>query len=280
MKHIVNVSGGEASAVALFRVVEKFGRDNVVASFADTYAEDAGTYDFLAQVERAAGVPIVRLSNGQSTWQLFESRGMWTFPGTGGCVASHYLKKLALQRHSEAIATPETCVIYVGFDASEQDRIERLNERGKPWRYDYPLTWSPKLLRCDVRDDIARRGLKPSDLYDQGFPHSNCSGACVLAGIGQWRALLDKYPERYAAAEAHEKRMMEAMEAAGRTVQTILRDRRGGVTRSLSLRQLREEHDSGKRLPDSRWGESACSCVGDLFAEYRPEDLRAREVPT
>lgn len=277
MKHIVNVSGGEASAVVLFRVVERYGRDDAIARFADTLAEDDGTYDFLSQVEREAGVPIVRLSSGQSTWQVFEARGMWTSPGTGGCIASHHLKKLALQRHAESIATPETCVIYVGFDDTEQDRIDRLNERGKPWRYDYPLTWTPKMFRCDVHDEIVRRGLTSSDLYEQGFPHSNCSGACVLAGIGQWRALLDKYPERYAAAEAHEQRMMAAMESSGRTVQTILRDRRGGVTRNLPLSQLRREHESGERPPDTKWGVTSCSCVGGLL----PEDLRdAREVPT
>jgi hypothetical protein len=56
VKHIVNISGGMASAVCLFRVIDRFGRDDTQAVFADTNSEDADLYRFLADVERVPGL--------------------------------------------------------------------------------------------------------------------------------------------------------------------------------------------------------------------------------
>lgn len=53
--------------------------------------------------------------------------------------------------------------------------------------------------------------------------------------------------------------------AAGRKEITILRDRRGGTTKNLSLQQLREEIESGARWPNDDWRSDSCSCMGRLF---------------
>lgn len=40
MKHIVSVSGGVGSYFTLKRVIDKYGKDDVIAVFMDTLAED------------------------------------------------------------------------------------------------------------------------------------------------------------------------------------------------------------------------------------------------
>jgi hypothetical protein len=265
-RHLINISGGAASAVAAFRVVERYGTGGVVARFADVGSEDADVYRFLDDVERAIGIEIVRLHQGVDTWQLFEQRGMW-FALRGGCVASYHLKRLPLKAHAESVGNPSTTTIYVGFDITEQDRIERLRKAGAPWQFDFPLTWPTPMLHCDLIDFLRRRGIRPPSSYERGFSHANCGGACVLAGIGQWQLLLRDNPTLYEKAERHEQLMLNLMRQAGRQETTILREQVNGEQRSLTLERLREETLSGKRR-DLREGMRSCSCASSwLFEE-------------
>lgn len=267
MRHIVNVSGGAGSAVSLFRVIDRYGIENVSARLADTNSEHADLYRFVDDVEREAGLKITRLDNdGLNIWDIFFREMMFTNPQTGGCVAAWHLKKLPLMQHAASIATPETTTIHIGFSVDEDDRMSRLMESGKPWQFDFPLTWEPALMRCDVIRELNRRGIKECEVYEQGYPHANClKWNCVLSGIGQWLGVLRDNPAGYAEAEENEQRFMAELERRGRKVVTILKDRRGGVVRNLSLRQLREEQESGVKRQIPKWRESTCSCVGTLF---------------
>jgi hypothetical protein len=89
-----------------------------------------------------------------------------------------------------------------------------------------------------------------------GFEHNNCGGACVRGGHAQWAHLLGAFPERYAAAEQHEQRMRDMLDADI----AILRDRSGGTTKPLPLTVLRrrvEGREDGFFDPYD-WG--GCGC--------------------
>lgn len=261
-KRIVDVSGGAASAVVLLRVIDRHGTDGLVARFADVGSEAPDVYRFLDDLQCVAGVEIVRLTSSRNTWELFESRGMWT--SNHGCVASFHLKKIPLRKHAESIGSPAESTIYVGFSPDEQDRMSRLQKSGAPWKFEFPLTWPTPLLRCDQIAFLNRRGITPPDMYERGYPHANCGGACVLAGVGQWRGLIADYPDRFAVAEQHEQKMMAMMASTGRKVSTILQYTERGERKNLSLRELRESVEAG-RPPDRAWRATKCSCVGDLW---------------
>jgi hypothetical protein len=267
VKHLVNVSGGNGSGMALLRVIDRYGRENVSARLADTNSEHPDLYRFVDDLERVAGIKIERLNNGgRNIWDVFFAEMMFTNPKTGGCLASWHLKRLPLQGHAAWVGTPETVTIHVGFSIDEDDRIERLKKASDPWQFDFPLTWPKPMLRCDVEDELRRRGIKPCEIYDKGYPHSNClKWNCILSGIGQWIGVLKDNPAGYLDAEEKEQQFMAELERRGRKVQTILRDRRGGVTQNLSLRQLREEVEAGVRHKYPEWRESTCTCIGDLF---------------
>lgn len=86
-----------------------------------------------------------------------------------------------------------------------------------------------------------------------GFEHNNCAGACVKAGQAQWRLLLEKNPELYRSWEDHEQGMRKMLQADI----AILRDRRGGQTRPLTLLELRTRESYDK----DDWG--GCGCFSD-----------------
>ena len=267
MKHLVNVSGGAGSAVALFRVIERYGRENVSARLADTNTEHADLYRFVDDLEKVAGIEIVRLNSGLDIWDVFLRELMYTNPETGGCLAAWHLKRLPLAAHAKSIGTPDSLVIHVGFSIDEQDRIDRLLAHADGWSFDFPLTWEPPMLRCDVMRELDRRGLRECEVYKAGYPHSNCLRLnCIKSGIGQWIGVLRDNPAGYMVSEENEQRFMAAQVALGRKPRTILRDRRGGTTSNLSLRQLREEVEAGHVRKTPEWREeSTCSCLSQLF---------------
>lgn len=260
MKHIVNISGGMASAVCLFRVLERFGRDDVIACFADVRQEHADCYRFIDDVERVSGVQIERLGDGRNCWDVWLCEMMLTNQQSGGCLASYHLKKKVLAKHAASVATPETATIYIGFGPDEEDRQQRIRKASE-WNFNFPLCWPQRMWRCDLADDLRSRGIAPPTMYAEGYPHANCAGACILAGATQWAGLLKDNPKLYAFNEAKEQEFLAELRNRNRKEVTILKDRRGGETRNLSLMQLREELESGIRDHDDSWRASACNCM-------------------
>jgi len=125
-----------------------------------------------------------------------------------------------------------------------------------PWRYQAPMTEKPFMIKKDMIDWLKREGIEQPSLYKHGFQHNNCSGFCVKAGQAHFLHLLKTFPERFA---YHEKKEQELRKYLDADV-SILRDRRGGVARSLTLRELRKRHESGdKQLDFLEWG--GCGCA-------------------
>ena len=90
-----------------------------------------------------------------------------------------------------------------------------------------------------------------------GFEHNNCGGFCVKAGQAQFERLLKMMPERYAYHEAKEQELREYLDKDV----AIMRDRSGGKSRPLTMREFRERLEADPTLFDpSEWG--SCSCVG------------------
>ena len=86
---------------------------------------------------------------------------------------------------------------------------------------------------------------------------SNCGGGCCKAGQAQWRLLLATMPERY---KWHEEREEELRQFLGKDV-SILRDRRGGEVKALTLRAFRERIQGGGQHDRHDWG--GCGCAID-----------------
>ncbi len=254
MLHVVQFSGGIGSWATARRVAEQRGTDDLVLLFADTLAEDEDLYRFNVDVARDVGVPITVVADGRTPQQVGIDRKHIGNTRVANC--SHLLKQDVCRRWLEANADPASATLYVGIDWSETHRLPAIERLWAPWRVEAPMIEPPYIDKADMIAAASARGIAPPRLYEMGFAHNNCGGACVKAGQAQWALLLEKFPERYASWEQHEQRMRADL---GRDV-AILRDRRGGTTKALPLTVLRRRIQ-GDDYDKDDWG--GCGCMVD-----------------
>ena len=259
----VHLSGGGQSAICLARCLEWYGKERVKAVFANTNTEAPDLYDFLEAIEKRFQIEIDYLNNdGKNIWDVFEENRVITiFASNNACKASVELKQKPLRRYMKKFS-PEKTAIALGMSWMEKDRQERCMKR--PGLSDYqlifPLNEKPRLSDCDVQDELKRLGLPVPDAYLKGYPHNNCGGGCVLAGVRQWAGLLKDYPDRF---DFHEKKEKSWREKTGKDY-TILKDSREGKKTPYTLEQFRKDIEEGKEVPgDFRTG-CACMTLFDL----------------
>ena len=230
--HVVQFSGGIGSWAAAQRVAAEHGTDNLVLLFADTRVEDDDLYRFLDDAAAQLGVPVKRVADGRTPFQVFTDQRFLGNSRLAPC--SHFLKVRPCRRWLTEHTDPDDTVLYVGLDASEPLRAPAITRGWAPWRVRYPMTEPPYLSKDDMLAWCARLGVTPPRLYELGFTHNNCGGVCVRAGQRHWIHLLHVFPDRFAAAEAQEQQLRAELGDVA-----ILRERRGGVSRPLPLTELR-----------------------------------------
>ncbi|MCG5239542.1 hypothetical protein MCW82_07140 [Azospirillum doebereinerae] len=283
-KHVVMLSGGIGSWAAGKRVVERHGVQDVTLLFTDVMMEDRDLYRFLIEgactlfgqsppiqvlqwwqsvpefhedaeaFQRALEVlradmaeilpPLTWIADGRDPWQVFIDERF--LGGTRGDPCSKILKRKMADRWLAENMNPANTIVHVGIDWSESHRYTRLRDRRAEtgWRYEAPMCDAPYMWKPDMLRWLKEEGIRPPRLYDLGFTHNNCGGFCVKAGIGHFANLLRTLPERYA---FHETKESEIREVVGWR-QTILRDRVGGTTKPLSLRDLRLRIENGGQI--------------------------------
>lgn len=253
MKHVVMFSGGAGSWAAAKRVAEQRGTGDLTLLFADTLMEDEDLYRFLDEAAANVGGQLVKVAEGRDPWQVFFDRRFLGNTRVDPC--SEELKRNFLRRWLEEHCAPQDTVVYLGFDWTEPHRMARAARHWVPWRMEAPLMHPPHRLKEDL---LAEAGIEPPLLYRLGFPHNNCGGFCIKAGHTHFKHLLRVMPDRYA---YHERREQELRDYLGKDVAT-LRDRAGGVTKPLTLRDLRLRVEAEQAVDADDWG--GCGCfVGD-----------------
>lgn len=196
MKHIVMASGGVASFITLNIVRNRHGADNCIALFADTKIEDPDLYRFLDESTAYCGVSLIVIADGRDPWQVF--RDVRFIGNTRIDPCSRHLKRDLCDTWITDHYSPDQCIVYVGLDAFEEHRYTRHAERKLPYIYKAPMIDLRIALNNQRKEAYCnQRGIKPPQLYVDGFQHNNCGGFCVKAGLAQFKLLYEKYPERY-----------------------------------------------------------------------------------
>lgn len=262
MNHVVNFSGGICSFWAAKRVVDRYGTDKTTLLFADTLIEDEDLYAFNAHSEKVLGLKITRISEGMTPWELFRRQGMIgnnRFP-----ICSVYLKRKPLDEWLRRNHLEFDTTVYVGFDFTEFTRLEDLRAEKNTWRIEAPMCEEPLWDKCRMRDECVKLGFKIPRLYQLGFPHNNCGGRCVRAGITHWVHLLRHLPNRFMEWEEEEQRTIKELTERGISSAwfSILKDRRNGESKPMTLRELRLRVESGERFSALDWG--GCGCGGAI----------------
>lgn len=249
---IAMFSGGVGSWAAAKRAKERF--DTITLLFTDTLIEDPDLYRFLDEAAADVGAPLVKVADGRTPWQVFHDVRMLGNSRIAPC--SRVLKQEPARRWVEENAPGAAIVL--GLDWTEEHRLAPAQRGWAPHLVVAPLTERPYLAKSELLAKLDAAGIARPSLYQEGFLHNNCGGGCVRAGMGQFRHLYRARPETYAEWEAGEAEMRGYLQANV----SILRDRTGGMTRPLTLRELRNRLDAEPSLfTDAEWG--GCGCFVD-----------------
>jgi hypothetical protein len=271
MIYIVNCSGGLTSFEALRRTLAKHGKEQTYAIFADTRIEDEDLYRFLDDQERYFGIPIHRVKDGRTPWEVMIDERCITLQEMAPC--SKHLKRIAIERYISATFTPGTYTRVFGMDWSEMHRVKRLAAALAPQPAWFPLCERPYVDKCHIAASLEQIGIKVPRLYEMGFTHNNCGGGCVKAGQAHWAHLFYTMPERYALWERKEE---EIQARIGKPV-TILRIRRDHESIPISLKAFRERLQAGDTSYDKDdWG--GCGCFAPIAQERMDTLLLAADV--
>lgn len=258
MHYMVSVSGGAGSTVAAHKTVDKHGPENVTLVFADTNCEHPTLYEAILYMKEVAlpQVPFIWLNDGRNIWDVFNQFGYMKQGGTK-CKASLELKRKPLDDTAAELKAKYGSLTQVtGLDATEPDRIERFDKLKKSQEYEtyHPLASDFRMIPCQQIQYVRDLGYPEQVMYSKGFPHNNCGGGCVLAGLSQWVGLYQDFPDTF---EYHKQKEAEFNAKTG---YGILRDRRGGTTKTMLLSELEERIKTNdlKGLTEFR---STCGCM-------------------
>lgn len=255
LTHIVQYSGGVGSWAAAWRVVQRYGPERIVLLFCDTLIEDADLYRFLEEGAQVLGLPVLRIADGRTPWEVFRDEKFLGNTRADPC--SRILKRDLASRWIREHYTPDACRLYVGIDACQRDaiRFPAIQAGWAPYQMEAPLLWDPPCDKDMAKGLALRHGVVLPRLYAMGFAHNNCGGFCIKGGQAQFRRLAAQLPDVYAYHEAQEDALRDAL---GKNV-AILRDRRRGRTIPLTLRDFRTRMQQ-QDLEIQETEEQSCQC--------------------
>lgn len=252
MKRVVQFSGGVGSWAAAKRVVEKYGSSDLVLLFADVKAEDEDTYRFLHEGAANIGVEVTVIADGRTPREVMRDERMIGNSRIDPC--SKILKRKLLDRWHKENCDPADTIIYFGIDWSEINRIATIQASIDPWKAEAPLCEKPLMSKGQCKEWAIAEGLTLPRLYDAGFSHGNCGGACIKAGQAQWALLLRFNRPLYLEWEDWEIEMRAEVGD-----HSILRDRSGEMSKPLTLREFRLRIEAGQSYDLFDWG--GCGCA-------------------
>lgn len=259
--HVVQLSGGVASAQVARIVAARHGVEDTTLLFADTNAEDRDLHRFNREVSELVGIPITTVADGRTPIEVNAAESFLGNSRLAPC--SKLLKQVPCRKWLQEHTDPAATTLYVGIDSWEAHRVPGIAAGWQPWRVEFPLM-EPQHRRpkADLIDEFRALGIREPRLYRLGYPHNNCGGACVRAGQAQWVKTLRVFPGRFA---EHEQAELDFQAKHGSDV-AYIREQRDGEIRPLPLLELRRRVESadegapGLFDPDD-WG--GCGCFTD-----------------
>ena len=260
MKTVVFYSGGLSSFLSADIVLQDYGRDDVTLLFTDTLIEDEDLYRFLDETESALGVKITRIADGRTPWEVFHDVKMLGNSRIDPC--SRILKRELAKKWVKDNCDPDNDTLIFGIGWEETHRCEAI-KRNWPLSVEFPLIVEQVFdTKAEALRRLAKYNIKPPRLYSMGFHHNNCGGWCIKAGHGQFATLYKTMPERYAEHEQAEQAFRKFID---RDV-AIMRERRAGVSRPMTMTEFRERlalKDNQLDLLD----QGGCGCFTDQEQE-------------
>lgn len=277
MKHIVSFSGGLGSAEALKQTVDKYGKENVIALFADVKGsglthswsmpiidnllherfggETRDLYRFIWQLSEHLDVPVIRLEDGRTVFKVFADNKAFRLFSGGVFVhkCSEQLKRVQIKKWVvNNLLGVERYDMVMGFGWDEEHRLKKSQEY---WKRELGCNVTAPLMAdsCDTTRWLTEAGIAISKSYTDLFEHDNCNGGCIAAGQAHFANLYNKRREVYLYWAYMEASIQKVI---GKPV-TILKNERGGTSKPLSLYEFIPRIKAGDYAKND-WG--GCGC--------------------
>jgi hypothetical protein len=285
VKHIVFYSGGIGSWATANRIINEYGKDDVLLLFTDTLIEDKDLYRFLLEtvqgfyntnyqdlIEKTKNIPPVSIetmkerkkylidlakqtrkrnenfiwiNDGREPWEIFKNKKYLGNSRIAQC--SNVLKQKLSKSWVKNNFNNKECILYLGIDWSESHRTIAPIENWKPYHVKFPMCEIPFLSKKEMIDDLMNQDIEQPKLYKMGFSHNNCGGFCVRAGQGHFIKLLRELPDLYKYHENKEQDMIKLLEKYYGKKYSILRRQINNEKVNLTLKELREEWESNNK---------------------------------
>lgn len=202
LKHIVQFSGGAASAYVAWLLAQQYGKENTVLLFHDTKTEHPDANRFRKQVSEFIGVPITEVSDGRNLWELIEYKK---------CLPSQFIPfctEILKQKPAERYLKGQMdYILYNGLGMEEWRRVQRATIRAEALGRKLICPLFERRISNDEVKLIIRDEWKiclPQPY--QHLEHNNCI-PCFKAGKGHWYKVWKYYPEQYAKAVQMEEKI-------------------------------------------------------------------------
>lgn len=221
--------------------------------FADTLIEDPDLYRFNDDLAKIIDVPITVLRDGRDPYQVFIDQKYIGNSRTAPC--SQILKTQQVKNY---IGDRDVTLI-LGMGLSETERLNRAKQAWSPVKVDSLLIQYRIHTREQQEEILSKYNLEIPRLYKMGFPHNNCGGFCVRAGLRQFATLYEKLPETYM---YHENKLNETLAQIPKG-KPFLKDRNGGETKYITLTEFRELYSEGRFKKVSPFDYQGCGCFVD-----------------
>lgn len=253
--HVAMFSGGLSSAFVLDHIIRQFGRENTVAFHTDTKWEDDDNYRFMGQVIEHRAAQYVYRADGRTPPQVWMDERLLIRNSLAKCsfkLKTELTKKYVEELRGQGIEP----ILYFGIGQAESDRAVNI-----AYRYDvecqFPLVDNPLTNEYMAAVCESEWGIQIPRMYRLGFSHANCGGRCIKGGHGHFRLLLSTWPERYAEVEKVEKEFRRQVNPNI----AILKDRRGGKTKYMTLESFRKRTQAGTIFDYLDENSVPCECV-------------------
>lgn len=232
MKHLVALSGGKDSTALALRLRELEPDTDFIYACTPTGDELPEMVGHWLRLEELLGTKLTYLTSGHSLGSLIEKWNALPNWRQRWCT-----RALKIEPFERFLATQLPATIYVGIRADESDR-EGIEVTGDVVRR-FPLVeWGWGL--ADVLGYLDERGVTVPDRTD--------CGACFFQTLGEWHALWEQHPDRYAKYEQWERQ-------TGHTFRSPQRD-----SQPASLALLRVQFELGYEPRRSRMSDRKVMC--------------------
>jgi hypothetical protein len=234
--HVVQFSGGAASAYVAWLVANEMGRKNTVLLFHNTKAEHPDAARFRLQVSEFVGVPITEVSDGRDLWEVIADNHC--LPSNRIPFCTRILKAEPAQKYYKTLKDQGIdFVLYNGLGMEEWRRVQRSIARS---------IQDGHKLRCllmerDISDKEVKRAIRDDwkiclpEPYKH-LSHNNCI-PCFKAGKLHFEKVARNYPAEFEKACQVEDTLGQTVFADGIT----LRQRKANWDQQSSFIELEEE---------------------------------------